>query len=206
LLKRLTNLSWPPLGWIDWGDLRRTQPVCSTSTNAIGRYYTRTFLDACGNGAGGGILDEHGASMAICSDAGRRLGLSDLSELASLRSAEFDCIILPLSLQHAFDLHETVLTIHRLLKPGGLLIATLPGIARTQAPCDFWRFTRLSAEKVLREAAAWAEIEVRAYGNVLAAASALHGVPAHELSGDELNRHDPDYEVVIGVRAVREAL
>jgi hypothetical protein len=38
---------------------------------------------------------------------------------------------------------------------------------------------------------------------VLAAAGFLYGLSSHELTRAELDHHDPDYEVTIGIRAVQ---
>jgi hypothetical protein len=43
--------------------------------------------------------------------------------------------------------------------------------------------------------------EVRAYGNHLSAIAALTGFAAEELTFEELNQNDPDYQVLIGVWA-----
>jgi len=43
------------------------------------------------------------------------------------------------------------------------------------------------------------------YGNVLAATAFLHGLAAEELTREELDHRDPDYELLIGVRAQKPA-
>jgi len=48
-------------------------------------------------------------------------------------------------------------------------------------------------------------VQVTAYGNVLTAASFLYGVATEELGKEELDHLDPDYELIIAVRAVRPA-
>jgi hypothetical protein len=44
-------------------------------------------------------------------------------------------------------------------------------------------------------------VQVEAFGNVLAATSFLHGLAAEELTPQELDYHDPGYDVTITVRA-----
>ena len=44
---------------------------------------------------------------------------------------------------------------------------------------------------------------VEGYGNVLTATAALHGLASEELSASELAYRDRDYDVIIGIRAVR---
>ena len=44
---------------------------------------------------------------------------------------------------------------------------------------------------------------MRSYGNVLTAMCELHGLAAEELSPEELDHVDPDFEVIVTVRAVK---
>jgi hypothetical protein len=46
-------------------------------------------------------------------------------------------------------------------------------------------------------------VKAVAYGNVLAAVAFLHGLAAQELTPAELDYEDADFEVLIGVRAVK---
>jgi hypothetical protein len=48
-----------------------------------------------------------------------------------------------------------------------------------------------------------ASILVETYGNVMAAMALLQGLAVADLSGTELDAHDPDYEVTIGIKAVK---
>jgi hypothetical protein len=48
-------------------------------------------------------------------------------------------------------------------------------------------------------------VSVNAYGNVLTASAFLYGLADHELKPEELDFRDPDYEVSIGLRAVKLA-
>jgi hypothetical protein len=51
--------------------------------------------------------------------------------------------------------------------------------------------------------AAFDEVEVRTYGNVLTCASFLYGLAAEELKPEELDEHDPHFPMLVGLRAVR---
>jgi hypothetical protein len=50
-----------------------------------------------------------------------------------------------------------------------------------------------------------ADVHVEAYGNVLSATAFLYGFAADELREAELDLRDPDFEVILGVRATRKA-
>ena len=46
-------------------------------------------------------------------------------------------------------------------------------------------------------------VTLQAHGNVLAATAFLHGLVSEELRQEELDYFDPDYEVLITIRAVK---
>ena len=50
-----------------------------------------------------------------------------------------------------------------------------------------------------------AETQIDAWGNVLAATAFLHGLADEELQPDELDYQDPEYQVLITVRAIKPA-
>jgi hypothetical protein len=49
------------------------------------------------------------------------------------------------------------------------------------------------------------DVNVEAHGNVLAASGFLYGLASQELQQKELDYCDPDYEVIIAVRAAKPA-
>jgi SAM-dependent methyltransferase len=111
-------------------------------------------------------------------------------------------------LQFIYDVRAAIRHLHRILKPSGVLLATFPGISQISRYDmdrwgDYWRFTTLSARRLLEEVFPPGNVTVRAYGNVLAAVAFLHGLSAEELRREELDYHDPDYELIITVRAVK---
>jgi hypothetical protein len=68
---------------------------------------------------------------------------------------------------------------------------------------DYWRFTSLSARYLFHQAFPADTVTIEAHGNVLAAAAFLYGLASRELAPAELDHRDPDYEVVVTVRAVK---
>ena len=68
---------------------------------------------------------------------------------------------------------------------------------------DFWRFTDASAQRLFGEVFGEVNLAVKTNGNVLAACAFLHGLAAEELKRAELDYQDPDYQVIITVRAVK---
>src|SRR5262249_2470508 len=109
--------------------------------------------------------------------------------------------------QFIYDVRSAVHNLHRALRPGGVLLATVPGISqlsdREWADRWCWNFTAASARLLMGEAFEPENVEVETHGNVLAAVSFLHGLAAGELKRAELDHHDPDYQVIVAVRATK---
>jgi SAM-dependent methyltransferase len=136
--------------------------------------------------------------------------VGDLASPEHAPSDSFDCIICTQTLHEIYDVRAAIRTLHRMLRPGGVLLTTFPGISQSCRPekdlwGDYWRFTSLSARLLFEEVFPAANVQVEAYGNVLAAIAFLHGIAVEELTPDELDPRDPDYEVLIAVRAVKAA-
>ena len=124
-----------------------------------------------------------------------------------LPPAAFDCVVLTQTLHLIFDVHAAARTLHRILKPGGVLLTTFPGITHTGdtewQKAWYWSFTTNSARRLFQGAFGDRGVTIVSHGNVLAATAFLYGLADRELRKEELDHHDPAYDVVITVRAVK---
>ena len=132
--------------------------------------------------------------------------VGDLVSGEGVPAEAYDCVICTQTLHVIYDVHAAVRTLHRMLKPGGVVLATVAGISQACRPDrdlwgDYWRFTTLSARRVFEEVFSAELVAVEGYGNVLSATAFLHGLAAEELRREELDSRDPDYELLIAVRA-----
>ena len=217
----------PPVGRVRFGSLRRTSPISADwgfeRGLPVDRYYIESFLKAHRADIYGRVLeimdDEYtqrfGAERVARSDvlhpvAGNPKAtlVADLAQATDLPASLFDCIVFTQTLNLTYHLSATVKNLHHLLKPGGVLLATVPGIAQISREDmehwgDYWRFTSASARKLFEAVFLPGPVQVVAYGNVLAAAALLYGLASEELRPAELDQRDPDYEVLIAVRAVK---
>jgi hypothetical protein len=104
-----------------------------------------------------------------------------------------------------YEIRSAVQTLHRILKPNGVLLATFPGISknndRNWHEEWHWGLTPLAAMRLFAENFRKDDITVEAFGNVLTVASFLYGLPSGQFSQAELDYSDPGYEGVITVRA-----
>ena len=218
---------WPPVGAIQFGSLRRVKPIGRRfgfdRGNAIDRYYIETFLSRYSDDVRGDVLEigdnsytrKFGAGRVSRSEvlhltSGNRNAtlVGDLANAQHISSDSFDCIIFTQTLQFIYDCRAALAHLHRILKPGGTLLATVPGISQISRYDmdrwgEFWRFTSLSAQRLFQENFSAANVTVQTYGNVLAAIAFLEGIAEKELTREELDCVDADYEMLISVRAVK---
>jgi SAM-dependent methyltransferase len=134
--------------------------------------------------------------------------VGDLATGEGIPRRAFDCIVLTQTLQYVYDLPAAARTLRDALRPGGVVLATLPGVSQVshydrERWGDYWRFTSDSARRLFGDAFGEDSVEVVAYGNVLVSAALLYGYALEELDAAEVAHRDPDYEFLIGVRAVR---
>jgi SAM-dependent methyltransferase len=134
--------------------------------------------------------------------------IGDLANAGSLPRGRFDCFIAPQTLQFTFDIMEAVRTMERMLRPGGVALATFPAIApiareHMDREGDFWRITSRAARRLFAAHFPPRRLAVSAYGNLKAALACLQGQPADSLPPAQLRRDDPNFEVIVAVRAVK---
>jgi SAM-dependent methyltransferase len=222
-IRRVTR--WPPVGGVDMGDLGATSPISRIwgfdRGTPVDRYYIERFLERRRDDVHGRVLEvlnndytvRYGGDRVDHSDVlhhepgnPRATVVADLTLGDSIPSGTYDCIICTQTLQFIYEVAPAVSTLHRILKPGGTLLVTVPGItqisrADMDSSGDYWRFTSVAARRLLEGVFGEDTVEVEAHGNVAAAAAFLHGIAAEELQRDQLDFLDPDYEVIITVRA-----
>jgi len=224
--QRRYRLQWPRRGSVDFGHLYRTTPISPIfgldRGQPIDRYYIERFLEASVADIRGRAL-ELGDPYYIEKFGGDRVDridvlhvvdgnpaatiVADLTRADHVASDLFDCIIFTQSLQMIYDMRAALRTLHRILKPGGVLLLTSHGISKIGRRLgrdpwgEYWHITTQSAERLMAEAFPGGEVEVRSWGNVLAAVCALHGIVAEEIDARDLDVRDPDFEVLVTARA-----
>jgi SAM-dependent methyltransferase len=223
-VQRLTR--WPPVGSVQLGDLRRITPISSNwgfdRGTPVDRYYIERFLSERTADVRGCVLEvadneytrRFGADEVTQSDilhdvegSPRANVVADLAAGDPIPTDAYDCVICTQTLQLIYDVRAAIRTLHRILKPGGVLLATVPTITQIsgtdmERTGDYWRFTSVAARRLFEDEFA-GSVEIGRHGNVLAAIAFLHGIATEELSQEELNEFVPDYEVLITIRAVK---
>ena len=212
---------------LDLGDLRRVTPVDPQFGGGRGqpvdRHYIERFLAEHAADVRGHVLEvgddaytrRFGGTRVTRSDVihaddsnPRATLIADLAEAHDIPSDTFDCFICTQTLTYIYAVQDAVESIRRILRPGGVLLATVPGISQS-SPYDrdrwgeYWRFTTQSLRRLLGEAFPPEQVRVEAYGNVLASTAFLQGLAVEDLRRDELDHHDQRYELLIAGRAVK---
>lgn len=209
------------------GELRRTTPLTtwgSSRGGPIDRVYIGQFIEAHAADVEGRVLeiagDEYitrfgrGVTQADVLDVfegnPKATIVADLARADVIGDDTFDCLVVTQVMLLVEDISAAFRECHRILRPGGVLLATTPGISRL-APIEsktlgqWWHLTSMSARRLAEDAFGPGNVEIRTYGNVLAAAGFLYGLGEWDVTPEELAVHDPAFEVIIGIRAVKRA-
>jgi SAM-dependent methyltransferase len=221
--RRLAGI--PRVGTVDMGDLRRLTPISRLSGRDRGtpvdRYYIERFLEDNRSDIYGRVLEIRDATysrryggdrlvevvvLSKTTDDAEANIIADLSNAPQLGSEQFDAVIFTQTLQFIFDAPAAIDTLHRILKPGGVLLMTVPGTTSARlAVAEMWAFSERSIRALLNGPFDPEGITTVVGGNVLAAMAMLQGLSHEELATNELEYSDPDFPVIIAARAVKTA-
>ncbi len=216
------------VGWIEFGRLRRLEPSSRDfgweRGLPIDRYYIERFLSTHAEDIKGHVLEigddsytqAFGGPRVTRSDVlhyvegnPKATIIADLTRADGIPSDDFDCIIFTQTLQMIYEVRSAIGHLFRILKRGGVVLATAHGTSRIcrrlgRDPWgEYWRFTTESCQRLFQEAFHSRNVTVQAHGNLLTAVASLHGLTAEDLAPRELDFNDPDYEVLITIRAVK---
>jgi peptidoglycan/xylan/chitin deacetylase (PgdA/CDA1 family) len=209
---------------LDWGDLRRSDPISRDwgydRGVPVDRRYIEDFLAAHSSDIGGAVLEvqeddftrafggprvTERAVLDVDPRNPRATVVADLRCAREIASERFDCIILTQTLHVIDDMHAALRECSRLLRPDGVLLATFPAASRVCLEYgeegDFWRMTPAGARALVQSAFGPAAVVHEAFGSVLTNVAFLHGVAREELTDAELEARDPYFPALTGVRA-----
>jgi peptidoglycan/xylan/chitin deacetylase (PgdA/CDA1 family)/SAM-dependent methyltransferase len=214
------------LSRVEWGDLRRVQPLSPCwgldRGQPIDRHYIGRFLDRHRADIRGSVLEvrdarytrQFGGSAVTSSDVvdidstndGATI-IADLRSAGAIATGSYDCVILTQVLQFVDDIHAALAECRRILRSGGTLLVTAPSVIRVDDEAgpdgDYWRLTEASARKHFAEVFLPNAFEVSTFGNVGACAAFLHGISVEELTPADLDPVDPTFPLLVAVRAVK---
>ncbi len=226
-LRKLTRI--PPVGAVDLGSLDCTSPVSRNwgfdRGTPVDRVYIEAFLESHRRDVKGRVLEvanneytnRFGGDAVEISDILENEGIPendratlvlDLENVDAAPKDCYDCIICTQTLHLIYDHRAALQSLYTMLKPGGVLLLTAPAITQisrwdADRHGDNWRYTSMSLQRLCSETFDVGSVRVQSYGNVYAAVAFLHGLAREDLDVRKLDVFDADYEMLLGVRAVK---
>ena len=135
--------------------------------------------------------------------------VGDLSVPQDLPEGITDCFICTQTLNFIYDVKSAIVGCHKLLTDGGVFLGTVAGLSQISRYDmdrwgDYWRFTDLSIRKMFEEVFGEGHVEIKIYGNALAATAFIQGLAVEDiLSVMKLMKEDNNFQLIIGIRAVK---
>lgn len=186
----------------------------------IDRYYIQKFLEENKQYIKGTVLEiaestysrKYGTGITsfevlhASSDNPQATITGDLTKPETLPTGSIDCFICTQTFNFIYNFQDAIKGAYHLLKPGGVLLATVAGITQIsgydmQRWGDYWRFTTASAKKAFEDSFTPGDITIDFYGNCYAATNFLKGLCAEELKKEYLDKKAADYPVIITIVA-----
>lgn len=209
-----------PVGMVNWGDLRRQQPLSERwgfdRGRPVDRYYIENFLARHAGTIGGRCIE------VMNSDYTRRFGqdrvthsdivdintnnakaniIGDLLDPGTLSANHYDCFILTQTLTVIYDGRTVMRNCYAALKPGGTMLVTAATMCRySPHPEDFWRLTDRSLTRLITDNTDCEDFEVEAHGNLVTSMAFLMGMASEELTQEELDHRDFRFPIVVAAR------
>jgi hypothetical protein len=221
LIQRLQRVTRPALLAFP----RRTRPVSRIwgfdRGMPVDRFYIERFMDKHRQDVRGQVLEVLNTEYSDLYGSGVRQRdildinpdnplatiVADLAAADNVPADQFDCFILTQTLHLIYDVRSAISHAHRILKPGGVLLATVPTVSRViptgGLETDYWRFTLASGRRMFGDIFGPEQVTVETHGNVLVATAFLNGMAREELSRRELETNDPYFPIIVTVRAVK---
>ena len=124
---------------------RRREDIRGDVLEILDSVYTRRF---------GGARVQRADVLDASPDAAAATVRGNLETGEGLPREAYDCFICTQTLSLIYDLRSAVANAHALLRPGGVLLVTVPGISQQADPDheefpDYWRFTKRSLQRLL---------------------------------------------------------
>jgi SAM-dependent methyltransferase len=209
-----------------WLAVRSISPLCdrwgADRGDPVDRFYIERFLAANRQAIRGSVLevqrplytDRFGTDVrerhVLDIDPGneRATIVADLAAAGSVPDGSFDCIILTQTLQYIYDVWSAVGHCHRVLRPGGVLLCTVPCVSRIEPGClenEYWRFTAASCRRLFGDAFGGGRVAVVSHGNALTDIAFLAGLARQELPSARLHEYDEHFPLIATVRAEKAA-
>jgi glycosyltransferase involved in cell wall biosynthesis/SAM-dependent methyltransferase len=224
LLRRLRPLL--PSRSINLGALRQLQPISRNfgyeRGNPVDRRYIERFLSDHAADIRGRVLEigdnaytlqfggsrvEKSEVLHVNPDAPNVTYCTDITTGEGIPDSTFDCIVLTQTLHLVYEFQQAVETLLRILKPGGVLLLTVPGVSSVDrgewGETWFWSFTPASLRRLMSDRFGADAVALTTYGNVLTATAFLYGLAERDLQAEDYDYQDPQFPVIVAARVMK---
>ena len=219
IVKRRYRLRPSPLD--PWRRLAPVSPDNNARGRSVDRFYIESFLAANAPSITGATLEitddtytkYYGCNVTrsdVLNDprSGVTTGIvGDIRRPETLAADSYDCIIVTQMLQFVYDTLLAINAIHAALKPGGIALITVPGIAQLDRYDDslwgdFHRWMPRGFRSLMAQSN-FTTFTIQSFGNVLAATAFLYNMAIDDLTVAERLHNDDDYPLIVGCVAAK---
>jgi hypothetical protein len=213
---------------IDFGDLARIEPISRFFSydrrTPIDRLFIESFLEQNRLDIRGGLLEISESTYTrqcgdyrVCKSNVLHVNkghpsatnICDLSNALHIPYNSFDFLILTQVLVVIFDRQSTIRMLHRIPKPVGVALITVPGICTIDnGECrDQWMWIIIpnSLKELLCLSFLRNYMEVSSRGNIISSISFQQGLCLEDISNYADHVDDPTYPLTVTGRAVQES-
>jgi SAM-dependent methyltransferase len=126
--------------------------------------------------------------------------VADLQDCSHVPDNTFDVIVCTQVLEHIANPFKAASELHRILKPNGHLLLTVPAAYPYHAdPNDYWRFSRDSLQLLFGER--FQQVQIQGHGNRLTVVATYWFWMSYHLPRRALTQSDPNNPVLLSVYA-----
>jgi glycosyltransferase involved in cell wall biosynthesis len=224
ILRRLRP--YLPIRPVNLGELRQREPISRNfgyeRGNPVDRRYIERFLDDHAGDIKGRVLEigdnaytmqfggsrvEKSEVLHVDPNAPGVTYVTDITSGAGIPDGIFDCIVFTQTLHLIYEFQQAVDTLSRVLKPGGVLLITVPGVSSIDSgewgDTWFWSFTPASLRRLMSDRFGPENVEMTTYGNVLTATAFLYGLAERDLQAEDYQHQDPQFPVIVAARVMK---
>lgn len=133
--------------------------------------------------------------------------IGDFTKPEFFSSNVYDCIILTQTLQFIPNVSAAIKTLHKILKPGGVVLVTTSCISQlsqydVERWGEYWRFTPQGLTYLFEQENNF-RVTIESFGNVKIATAFLYGIVAQEINNKDFYFKDKNYPIIIGCVAIK---
>jgi len=131
--------------------------------------------------------------------------IGDLRDLSSIKDNTYDSLLITQTFGVIDEYQKAVLECHRILKPGGVLLATVSAMAPLhQRSSSYWRFNPLGAKYAFSKVFGANNVTISEFGNFHTGLAFWMGMAAEDIDEKVFDKKDPEYPFILGIKAIKK--